>query len=660
MDDSTPNNLDSKPPQKNACVSCARPCDFSLRVASVRSRKRPADEDIHARLHRYEELLRKNNIDFGPSDDWIHTTVKQQDDSSYTLQTAPSSTPSVPKNTNAQRNWWAELSEELKNPTEQLPPPRTHEDPPSVESSVPTSPETAALLFGMQRGSRYAKSHPLPGMIFKFWQFFLDYINPLIKVIHAPTMQREILKAMDNLQEVDKSLEVLLFSIYTIVVASISAADCLSMFACERAPLLAQFRNATQQALIDADFLRTAEFKVLQALLLFMLCDPNSEESFILSTVSVRLAERLGIVGKDNPELSFFENEMRLRAWWQIVFLDARAAMARPNVSTSVTAAEMDEVRLPYNVNDSELYPEMSGPPLENGRITDMVCCIMKYDAHRIMRQSKLFPAHARRWVDFEMSLSDKDKLIDLVDKVYQEKYVQHCDPKIPLHSLAIHLAKVGISRMIFRAHHPRNNPEHADPQESDLVFLHSVRLIEYDNSIRHTKFPQQLLRHLIAKTQLDALICVLTGLQQRTVGELVENAWKQIEIFYRDHISLVDETENTLYKAMGDLALKAWQTRASVVRLQTKPDFISRLLHKRNSQYAMTTGPHNTSIEFSEAPSIPKDQDYTAPASLVATPTERHPLDTPEVDWSFWDGLLADPGFGSYGQEILGYNFGP
>jgi hypothetical protein len=161
---------------------------------------------------------------------------------------------------------------QLKNPTEQLPPPRTHEDPPSVESSVPTSPETAALLFGMQRGSRYAKSHPLPAMIFKFWQFFVDYVNPLIKVIHAPTMQREILKAMDNLQEVDKPLEALLFSIYTIVVASVSTTDCLSMFACERAPLLAQFRTATQQALVDADFLRTTDFQVLQALLLFMVC----------------------------------------------------------------------------------------------------------------------------------------------------------------------------------------------------------------------------------------------------------------------------------------------------------------------------------------------------------------------------------------------------
>lgn len=374
----------------------------------------------------------------------------------------------------------------------------------------------------------------------------------------------------------------------------------------------------------------------------------------------MRLAERLGVLGKDNPELSFFENEMRLRVWWQIISLDARAAMARPNVSANVTGSEMDAVRLPYNVNDSELYPEMSEPPTESGRITDMVCCIMKFDAHRIIRQSRTFPSNLRRWIDFKMSLSEKDKMIGLVDKLYQEKYVQHCDPKIPLHNVAIHLARATVSRMTLRAHHPRNNPEHSAPQESELVFLHSVRMIEYDNCIRHSKFPQQLLRHLLAKMELDALICVLTGLQRRTTGELVENAWKQIEIFYRDHISLVDDTENTLYKAMGDLALKAWQTRASSARSQTKPDFITRLLHKRNSRHTMATEPHSTSVDFSGAPSFPEDQDHTASASLVATPTVGLSLDAPEVDWTFWDGLLADPGFGTYGQEMLGYSIGP
>lgn len=390
------------------------------------------------------------------------------------------------------------------------------------------------------------------------------------------------------------------------------------------------------------------------------LCDPNSEESFILSTVGVRLTERMGIIGQDDPKLSFFENEMRLRLWWQMVFLDARAAMARPNISANMAAAEIDKARLPCNVNDSELYPEMSDRPAETGRITDMVCCLMKYEAHVIIREAKIFPANIKRWIDCKLSLSEKDKLIELVDRLFQENYIRHCDPNIPLHSLALNLAKAGISRMVLRSHHPRNNPEHLAPQESELVFLHSVRLIEYDNCLRQTKYPQQLIRHMIAKTQLDAVICVLTGLQRRTVGDLVENAWKQIEIFYRDHIPLVDDTENTLYRAMGDLALKAWQTRASAARLQTKPDFISRLLHKRRSRNTTVAGHHSTSINFSEAPCFPQGQEKTAPTPLATAPTAGPLMDTTEVDWSFWDGLLPDPGFGSYEQEMLGYNIGP
>jgi hypothetical protein len=107
-------------------------------------------------------------------------------------------------------------------------------------------------------------------MIFRLWQFFLDSVNPLIKIIHAPTLQRKILKAVDNLQEVPKNLDALLFSVYTISVASMSNAECISMFARERPSLLMQFRSATQQALIDADFLRRTDLTILQALLLFM------------------------------------------------------------------------------------------------------------------------------------------------------------------------------------------------------------------------------------------------------------------------------------------------------------------------------------------------------------------------------------------------------
>lgn len=107
-------------------------------------------------------------------------------------------------------------------------------------------------------------------MIFRLWQYFLDSVNPVLKIIHAPTLQQKILNAVDNLQDVPKNLEALLFSIYTISVASMSSVECISMFAHDRSSLLMQFRSATQQALIDADFLRCTDLTILQALVLFL------------------------------------------------------------------------------------------------------------------------------------------------------------------------------------------------------------------------------------------------------------------------------------------------------------------------------------------------------------------------------------------------------
>ncbi|KAH8702380.1 hypothetical protein BGW36DRAFT_459086 [Talaromyces proteolyticus] len=689
MDDSTARLFGEpgkKPSQKNACAACARRkikcnrqdpcsncvksntvCSFALRTAPSRSRKRlVSQEDLYARLHRYEDLLRKHNIDISLPDNWIHATIKQQDDSSYTVETTSSDTSNASKPAHGQQNWWAELSDELKNPTEQqVPLPQvlgnlssTYESP--YESPVPASPTTTSLLFGSRLESRKLMSHPSPNIVFKIWQYFLDNINILIRIIHGPTMQQDILKAIDNPQDMDNAQEALMFSIYTLVVTSMSAADCLAMLAYEKAHLLAQFRNAAQQALTNANFTSTMDFKVLQALVLYMLSDPDSEETFILSTVAVRISQRLGVTGKDDPKVSVFENEMRLRLWWQLIFLDARAAMARPNVGASLTVAELDKLRLPKNVNDSELYPEMSEPPSEYGRFTDMVLCIMKYDCNSIIRLSKHIPPHARSlriWSDFYMALAEKDEIIDTVAEHYQKKYLQYCDPKVPLQNYAIIMGNFAISRMKFRAHHPRNNPDWSTPEEIEIMFFHSVRLLEYDNCLRKTKLPQQLVKHLTSKIQIDILICILTGLRRRATGELVENAWKQIEIFYADHTLLVEDTKNTLYMAVGDLALKAWKTRISSSRLHTTPEFILKLLHQRNSMHNSATESHFSPTNLTNGPSLITNETQNKVASSSTPLSMGISLDTPDVDWSFWDGLLSEPSLGGYGQEILGYN---
>lgn len=57
--------------------------------------------------------------------------------------------------------------------------------------------------------------HPEPVDIFRLWQIYVDNINPIFKITHAPTIQHQII-------EVSPDLEALMFGIYCTALMSIS------------------------------------------------------------------------------------------------------------------------------------------------------------------------------------------------------------------------------------------------------------------------------------------------------------------------------------------------------------------------------------------------------------------------------------------------------
>lgn len=82
-------------------------------------------------------------------------------------------------------------------------------------------------------------------------------------------------------------------------------------------------------------------------------------------------------------KLSPFETEMRLRLWWHLCVLDSRAPEDQGLQPTiSVTNAEL---RLPLNVNDTQLYPDMACLPTESGGWTDMSFFLVQTQACRRM-----------------------------------------------------------------------------------------------------------------------------------------------------------------------------------------------------------------------------------------------------------------------------------
>lgn len=112
--------------------------------------------------------------------------------------------------------------------------------------------------------------HPNPLQIFKLWQTYLENVNPLIKIVHTPTLQPQILEAIGDLPGIGKELEALIFAIYCIALVSLRADEVEKSFGESKKKLLSRCRRGAQLALSKASFLRTSNLMVLQAFMLYL------------------------------------------------------------------------------------------------------------------------------------------------------------------------------------------------------------------------------------------------------------------------------------------------------------------------------------------------------------------------------------------------------
>jgi len=139
-------------------------------------------------------------------------------------------------------------------------------------AQLPTSTITEdVLIFGeCATTTNLSGLHPNPVTIFRLWQTFLDNVNPLVKLFHAPSVQQLILEAAENLVVASKPVEALMFAIYTCAITSLSNEECENMVGESKSTLLARYQSTAQQSLIAAEFLRTSDLVVLQAFVLYL------------------------------------------------------------------------------------------------------------------------------------------------------------------------------------------------------------------------------------------------------------------------------------------------------------------------------------------------------------------------------------------------------
>ncbi|KAJ4984736.1 fungal specific transcription factor domain-containing protein [Stagonosporopsis vannaccii] len=601
--------------KKQPCSNCARAkieCIFPGPGRAPRKSRKPPDAELLERLRRLEGVVQNLNAQVEEHEQ--EAAERERDNNNGSRQgsvsencfanTTSKHNPSVAVDNSVEglenrfgrlvvekgrsryinNSFWASLNNEVEDLKTVLIESSDDEDDANSPDSSEQSGQHQGFIFGLSSTSVDMRAlHPAPEVALQFWEAYKDTVEPLIKVLHIPTFEPTFKDALVHPEKVSKGLESLLFAIYYGAVTSSTDEDCLQLCGEDRPSLLNKYRFALEQALARANFLYCDEIVVLQAFVIFLILLRRNSEARKLWTLTglvVRIAQTLGI-HRDGSHfaLSPFEIEMRRRLWWQVCVLDARSSEDH-GCDPTIVEAQFD-AKMPLNVNDTDLYPDMTEFPQERTGFTDMTFSLVRFEVANIFRRILYIPPGPVRCTELfaNLTIAEKEEWITECHQKMEEKYLKDCDTSIPLCWVTATISRLIMSKMWLIVYHPHQRKDGGAslPQETkDKLFITSLENVEYsillETEARTMKWGW-LFRTYV---QWHAIAFLLSELCVRTKGEAVERAWRALEATAGRWWFPLNDTspyrkgqQGTLWKPLRKLLAKARAAREKEIKLE-------------------------------------------------------------------------------------------
>ena len=701
--------------RKQPCSTCQKgnvECIY-LAPPPPRRRKRVADKDLLAKLKRYEDHLKRAGIAIedeapgSPSEadamDDVRSTVDPSQESNGKAKASSvgplqgnmstSSASSPPQQLLSQHelrfqakatggrfitdhsgksryldnNLWVTLNDELRDPDSMVQ--IQEKDCLASDDDASIDAEAGILLFSRPSSDReLRRQYPLPAVADVLWQTYIRNVNPLVKTLHVPTFQKLIDHAKTNLATVSKGELALLFAVFHFGVSAIDAEDFDSIFPQPKDFLLKHFRNLTQNALVNASFLKSSDDATLQAYLHYILSTRavfDSQTTWTLSGVGFRIAQRMGIHRDgEGLGLSPFQTEIRRRLWLQLIILDHTSSELAGSTSTFWNyISDFWDTKRPLNINDADFGPSSTEFPAERTGATEMIFCLLRFEfGESFRRHRKQIRDSYEGKVNYcgqPSSIKDKDSFIDGLQQKLEQGYVRYCDPIEPLHYLCMLAARSAVSGMRLRGHHPRQYSDHGaslPQEEKDLLFDLGLKVIQYDNLIHSTPSLRIFRWHIRAFFQWHAFIYILSDLRYRRIGVDADRGWKEVAGVYSHHPDFIENRRHVLHVAVSSLTLKAWdgheiECRKQGINLEV-PGYIQAIRAVSSSSKAVVTK--------LDEPDVSNRDDWTAVQMQLAKTNQGTGVtwwsgimdannsnssssigEPTPIDWTQWDNLV-------------------
>ncbi|KAL4783599.1 fungal-specific transcription factor domain-containing protein [Aspergillus varians] len=367
---------------------------------------------------------------------------------------------------------------------------------------------------------------PSQASVAVLWQQYVEAVDPLLKIFHTPTVQKLVVKAIHGREKLEAPSQCLLFAIYYAAVASMSPLVCKSELEDERQVLLKQYRTGVENLLSRLDLLNSTNMTVLQAFAIFLItgrCDEDGPDVYALVGLAGGMALKMGL-NRDGAALgqSPFEVEMRRRLWWQLFILDIRVAEDRRSEPCILESSF--NTRLPSNLGDADLHPDMSRlPACQEGR-TEMLFSLVRFEGSYFARQMVFSDAFGEANAYMPLSMTEKCQALDLFQERMEKQYLSHCDDSIPLDNVTVRSIRLILAKLgLMAIDHTSTD---VSPDERATTRRGWTKILQDAEELRRYEEGKQWLWLFQTYIEWDALASLLLHLHSDPVGGDGDEGW--------------------------------------------------------------------------------------------------------------------------------------
>ncbi|PWY71132.1 C6 transcription factor [Aspergillus sclerotioniger CBS 115572] len=455
--------------------------------------------------------------------------------------------------------------------------------------------------------------HPGQWQATQLWQDFLNHIDPVIKLLHAPSTQPRIFAAINRPQDAPSDLHALLFAIYLAAATRMLAEDPTNE---QKALEACRYQKGLELALYHSNFFESPTLTSLQAISIYQTClryYNSGRAGWTLRGLVIRAAQSIGI-HRDGKhfKLTPLECELRRRLWWHLCSADSRAV---EDHGVGVTGGrEFSDTAFPANIDDQNLSATATVPPESQACWTEMTLSLITTIANQ-----KRLELHCA--LTSNVPKKRPAEIVQDVKTHIHDTYMRHGDPNIPIQRYGMLLGEILVLKMEMYVHQKTLQTQSTAVPVTERREMQARTLDVACQALEQTNelFTDELLRgyRWLSSTYMPYFILtyMLWHLCVYPMGLHVERAWRGVNLVF-------EMTKDPSWPSPGP----KW---AIITRLRDKA------LHIRRTQMAAEQATQSV-----ETPAIGADQGGSAVESFF--------------DFVNWDmGMIGFPDWTGLTQSV-------